>query len=99
MDIKDRINRMMVEAKRHNFKFTHLVVGKKEYKEIKNMDTSWMTDEDREAIKKTVDNEWTLKIINTDEDEGMQICNVFDKEQEVERRMKELTKETKAEEK
>ncbi len=90
-DIKTRINRLMIEAKRYDFKFTHLVVGKKEYEEIENMDTSWVTDEDRDAIKKAGPNEWTLKLIMTDDDEGMQICNVFDKEREAEKLMEEFT--------
>lgn len=87
MDIKNKINKVMIEAKRCGFKFTHLVVGKKEYEEIKNMDTSWMTDEDRKVIKNIPNNEYTLKLIKTEDEECLQLCNMFDKEKEAEKLM------------
>ena len=88
MEMCDRINKVMIEAKRCGFEFSHLVVGRKELEEIENMATSWMSDEDWEIVKKAPDDEWTLKLIRTDDDECFQLCNMFNKEKEAEKQLR-----------
>lgn len=72
MDIKNRIMRKWLEARRRSFVFNSILLGKKEAEELKASGDKFDGEsiEDRRKI--------TLKIVAVDEEEHLSIANVLD---------------------
>ncbi len=78
MSIRDRIGKLMVKAKRNDFKFTHLLVGEKEYEELENMEELSLSEDEEEYIKKYSDIVVDLHIVKVNKSEYLEICSVLE---------------------
>jgi hypothetical protein len=86
MKINNRITKLIISAKRSDFEFTHLLIGEKEYEEMKNIEPD-LSEEKEKEIRKYPEHVWDLKVIRVNEPEYLEICNVLDKEKEAEKRL------------
>lgn len=72
MDIKDRITREWLEARRRDFTFNSVLLGKKEIEELKASEDKF-DEESIEDWRKT-----TIKMVPIDEKEYLSIANILD---------------------
>jgi len=72
MDIKERITKEWLEAKRRDFVFNSILLGKKEVEELKASEDK-IDEESIENWRKT-----TINMVQVDEEEHLSIANVLD---------------------
>jgi len=89
MDIKIKINRAMIEAKREDKEFNTLLVGKKEMEEINQMPIDDVGEEEHIDIS----NVWSITIVKVDEDSFCKAVYIINREKEEKKLFEELTKE------
>ena len=90
MDIKIKINKAMIEAKREGKEFNTLLVGKKEMEAINLMPAAASDEKEHINISTNI---WSIDIVKVDEDSFCKAVYVIDREEEEKKLFKELTKE------